>query len=77
MDRKRVRVQVRTAAPDQNETMPYSYVVFTEDYIRIPYARDGVFPPLGSAQHYCSNGPDGRTNAAAALADADITQIST
>ena len=30
MDRKRVRVQVRTVAPDQNEIMPYSYVVFTD-----------------------------------------------
>ena len=30
MDRKRVRVQVRTVTPDQNEIMPYSYVVFTD-----------------------------------------------
>ena len=30
MDRKRVRVQARTVAPDQNEIMPYSYVVFTD-----------------------------------------------
>ena len=30
MDRKRVRVQVITVAPDQNEIMPYSYVVFTD-----------------------------------------------
>ena len=30
MDRNRVRVQARTVAPDQNEIMPYSYVVFTD-----------------------------------------------